>query len=214
MPNDRSPENAPDNCEKLTQEEAERRGREFDRKIYEKTLIGQGVIRRAFSKKQTALLMIPLVIISLWVLLCLVSIVVGTIRDITHLGNLVLVFLVDPLYIISLYILPPAAGIILFRFIVGGYVCRYKANNLEFVIYRNGKGIINLLYSDAVSVEYKPMKFLWVEQGVHVTIKMKSYSLSFDYVVTPRKYLGRTEEYPFEIIRRKIGEQHNADRPN
>ncbi|MCH5204448.1 MAG: hypothetical protein J1F03_06850 [Oscillospiraceae bacterium] len=207
------PNNAPDNNGQLTQEEAERRGREFDRKLYERTVIGQGVIRRAFSKKQTALLMIPLGLLTLYLLFTAFTVVQAAILDPTSIGQLVLAFRVDPLRMLALLVLPIIAEVLLFNGIAGGYTCRYKANNLEFLIYRKGKGIINLLYRDAVSVEYRPMKFLWVEQGVHVTIKMKTYSLSFDYVVAPRKYLGRTEEYPFEIIRKKIGEQ-NADRSN
>ena len=183
MPNEL---NKPEIVGELTQEQIEERGREFDRKLYEKTIIGRGVIRCAFSKKHTALLMIPLGLITLYLLFALSITLWGIITNPYELGFLIMGVIYDPLYYLLMLALPLAADILLFNGILGGYACQYKANNLEFIIYRKGRGILSLLYKDAVSVEYKPMKFLWAKQGVHVTIKMKTYSLHFDYVVTPR----------------------------
>ena len=109
-------------------------------------------------------------------------------------------------YIATYMLLPLVFEIFWFRVIISGYVCDYEANHVEFRITRKGRPIMNVLYKNAVSVEYKPMKFLWVEQGFHVTVKMKSYSFCFDYVV-PHAMRFHEEYFPFEIIRRKIGEQ-------
>ncbi|MCH5196259.1 MAG: hypothetical protein J1F28_06070 [Oscillospiraceae bacterium] len=113
--------------------------------------------------------------------------------------------------VVVFMLLPAIVEIVLFRYIIRGYACDYTANRVEFCITRKGRTVMNILYKDAVSVEYRPMKFLWAEQGFHVTIKMKSYSLFFDYVV-PRAMRFHTDNFPFEIIireivRRKIGEQ-------
>lgn len=123
-------------------------------------------------------------------------------------ANLVITLVFEPKTWIFMIILPIAITIILFRIILRGYSCRYKANNIEFVIYRKGIAIIDLLYKDAVSVEYKPLKFLWFRQGFHVVITMKKYTLEFDYVELSPVKRQHPEDLPFEIIRRKIEEQN------
>lgn len=184
-----------------------------EQKIYEHTVIGQGEVRRAFSKKQTALLMIPVVILVLYLLFCAVILVMSQISDPTTLGNLLLSLVIDPTHLVLMIILPLLIMLLLFKTILGGYACRYKANNLEFVIYRKGSAILNLLYKDAVSVEYKPLNFLWFEQGFHVVITMKKYTLDFDYVELSFRKRQHPEDFPFEIIRRKI-EELNAEDPD
>ncbi len=123
-------------------------------------------------------------------------------------ANLVITLVFEPKTWIFMIILPIAITIILFRIILRGYSCRYKANNIEFVIYRKGIAIIDLLYKDAVSVEYKPLKFLWFRQGFRVVITMKKYTLEFDYVELSSAKRQHPEDFPFEIIRRKIEEQN------
>lgn len=109
-------------------------------------------------------------------------------------------------YILMYMLVPAVAEVVLFRYTVRGYACDYEANQVQFSITRKGNTVMNILYKNAESVEYKPMKYLWVEQGFHVTIKMKGYSHNFDYVV-PHAMLNHRENFPFEIISRKIGEQ-------
>ncbi|MCH5204446.1 MAG: hypothetical protein J1F03_06840 [Oscillospiraceae bacterium] len=110
-------------------------------------------------------------------------------------------------YIVTYMLLPLVFEVFWFRIIISGYACDYEANNVEFRVTRKGRPVMNILYKNAESVEYTPMRFLWVEQGFHVTIKMKSCSYSFDYVV-PHAMLNHRESFPFEIISRKIGEQN------
>lgn len=170
-------------------------------------------MRRAFSKKQTALLMIPVVILVLYLLFCAVILVWSQISDPAYLGNLLVSLVIDPTNLIFKLFLPFAALVVLINVILNGYACRYRANNLEFLIYRKGKAVLNLLYKDAVSVEYKPMKFLWFNQGYHVIIKMKKYTLDFDYVETSFRHRQHPENFPFEIIKKKI-EELNAENPD
>ncbi len=156
--------------------------------------------------------MIPVVLIALYLVLVAVIMITAQISDYTYLGNVVLSLLIDPSHLVLMVFLPLLIMLLLFRFILGGYACRYKANNLEFVVYRKGSAIINLLYKDAVSVEYKPLKLLWFEQGFHVIITMKKYTLEFDCVELSFRKRQHPEDLPFDIIRQKIEEQ-NAETP-
>lgn len=148
--------------------------------------------------------MIPVVLLTGYLLFLVVNILITVVTNIMFIAELVLFGLV---HIITLFLLPLVIDILLFKIIASGYSCSYKADNLEFVLKRQDKTLANILYKDAVSVEYKPLKFLWLEQGVRVKITMKNYALNFNYVV-PRKMLSHPENFPFEIIRHKIGEQN------
>lgn len=157
--------------------------------------------------------MIPVVILVLYLLFCAVIIVWAQISDPAYIGNLLMSLVVDPTNLIVMLFLPFAALVVLVNVILNGYACRYRANNLEFLIYRKGKAVLNLLYKDAVGVEYKPMKFLWFNQGYHVIIKMKKYTLDFDYVETSFRHQQHPENFPFEIIRQKIEELNHGKTP-
>lgn len=170
-------------------------------------------MRRAFSKKQTILLLIPVVIIIAYLTAFLITVIMSQAVDSGYLGNLVVSLFYDPLRWVFMIFLPLAVLIVLINVILNGYACRYRANNLEFLIYRKGKAVLNLLYKDAVSVEYKPMKFLWFNQGFHVIIKMKKYTLDFDYVETSFLKRQHPENFPFEIIKQKIEELNHGKTP-
>lgn len=174
-------------------------------KLYEREVVGKGTLHVAFPKKTAVLMMMPVVLLSAWVLFfagLLLSIII------INISSIVKILLFGLPRIIGFLILPLAVDILLFRLIVGGYSCTYKADNLEFTVTRKDLNLLNILYRDAVSVKYKPMKFLWIHQGFHVIIMMKTYKLSLDYVVPSKKMLMHPEDFPFEIIRRKIGEQN------
>lgn len=154
------------------------------------------MIYSAYSLKTTVLMSVPLALNALYLLFTLYNLFF-------YLTNFMMAFA----YIATYMLVPLVLEIFWFRIIISGYAYDYEANNIEFSITRKGKSVMNIIYKDAVSVEYKPMKYLWVEQGFHVTIKMKGYSHNFDYVV-PRAMLNHRENFPFEIIRQKIGEQN------
>ncbi|MCH5208627.1 MAG: hypothetical protein J1F04_07055 [Oscillospiraceae bacterium] len=151
---------------------------------------------------------IPLVLVGGFLAFALVVLLITIIQ---YPPTIAVLVIREPHYVLllaALYVFE----VVLFRYIIRGYACDYTANRVEFCITRKGRTVMNILYKDAVSVEYRPMKFLWAEQGFHVTIKMKSYSLFFDYVV-PRAMRFHTDNFPFEIInreivRREIGEEN------
>ena len=174
-------------------------------RLYEQEIIANGSLNVAFPKKTAVLLMIPVVLLSAWVLFCVGLLLSFIIVDIGAVAKLIILGMP---HILGFLILPLALDILLFRLIVGGYSCTYKADNIEFTVTRKNLNLLNILYKNAVSVEYKPMKFLWINQGFHVIITMKTYTLSLDYVVPSKKMLFHPEDFPFEIIRKKIGEQN------
>ena len=147
-------------------------------------------------------MMIPFVLVGGFLVFALGLLLITTIQ---YPPTIVLLIFQKPHYLLYL-LLPYVFEVVWFKMTIRGYACDYEANNVEFRVTRRGKPVMNVIYKNAVSVEYKPMKFLWVEQGFHVTIKMKSHSLYFDYVV-PHAMRFHEENFAFELIRRKIGEQ-------
>lgn len=150
--------------------------------------------------------MIPVVLLTGYLVFMAVIVILAVITNITLLAEIILFGLLN---LVVYFLFPLIIDILLFKIIMSGYSCSYKANNIEFIIRRKNKTVMNILYKDAISVEYKPMKFLWLEQGVRVKITMKNYELNLNYVV-PHKMLSHPEYFPFEIIRKKIGEQNAA----
>lgn len=171
----------------------------------QRDITAYGTMRCAYRKKTAVLLMIPVVILAVYLLVMALLIILSFIRNGPFYYGLVFMWTL-------MYILPEAVvEVLLFKTVVRGYDCTYKANDTEFTVYGRNEIIMHILFKDAVDVEYKPMKFLWVKQGLHVFVKTKNNTYSFDYVTPSRRYLREHDDIPFELIRSKMGEQ-NADR--
>ncbi|MCH5204447.1 MAG: hypothetical protein J1F03_06845 [Oscillospiraceae bacterium] len=203
------PESVLEASEESKQREAEHREQLRLKLLSERELLGKGVIYRAYSKKIEALMTIPLVLVGGF---SAVASVILLVIIISYPPGIAVLIFQKPHYIILFIILPYVFEVVWFKYIVRGYACDYEANQTVFSVTRKGKPILSVIYKNAVSVKYKPMKYLWFDQGFHVTIKMKTYSLKFDYVV-PRAMRFHHDNFPFEIIiqeivRREIGEQN------
>ena len=204
-----NPESAPESFGEAERQKAEHREQLRLKLLSERELLGKGVIYRAYSKKIEALMTIPLVLVggfSATVSVILLIIIIS------YPPGLAVLLIQKPHYIILFIILPYVFEVVWFKYIVRGYACDYEANQTVFSVTRKGKPILSVIYKNAVSVKYKPMKYLWFDQGFHVSIKMKGYSLKFDYVV-PRAMRFHYDNFPFEIIiqeivRREIGEKN------
>ena len=171
----------------------------------QRDITAYGTMRCAYRKKTAVLLMIPVVILAVYLLVMALLIILSFIRNGPFYYGLVFMWTL-------MYILPEAVvEVLLFKTVVRGYDFTYKANDTEFTVYGRNEIIMHILFKDAVDVEYKPMKFLWVKQGLHVFVKTKNNTYSFDYVTPSRRYLREHDDIPFELIRSKMGEQ-NADR--
>lgn len=205
--------NNPETAEELKQNKAERRAQLRLKLLSERDIIEKGVIYSAYSRKILTVLTIILGLIALYLVSMGCYWAIKFIESCIKVPEGIFINVLATIVFILMFMLVPAiVEIVLFRYIIRGYACDYEANHVQFCITRKGKPVMSVIYKNAESVEYKPMKYLWFEQGFHVTVNMKSYSLKFDYVV-PRAMRFHTENFPFEIIireivQRKIGEQN------
>lgn len=162
------------------------------------TFLGEG----SFFVKQSPAISVPLLVFSgclsavavFIVILLLAALAQGGL-DFTSLGIGVIVITV------LLF-----AAVFIFNIYRRGSERHYRADGREFAVsIDDSKPVDHIFYKDAESVEYKLYKFLWKPMGYHITVKMKSgFSYRYEFVFPGNGKFQRTENLPFEILRKQI----------
>ena len=108
----------------------------------------------------------------------------------------------DPL-IIMLFIVPPLVFVAVTKMVVREEYT-YIADGREFRI-TDKKGKTETIYfCDVESVEYTPLKLLWVHRGYKVDIITKYRTITYNCLFLLNKKLQSTHELPFALIEQKI----------
>ncbi len=80
----------------------------------------------------------------------------------------------------------------------------YTAYSKEFRISDKKGRTETIYYCDVLSVNYKPMKFLWRERGYHVDIITKYRTITYHCLFLANKKYQNTKDLPFRIIEERI----------
>lgn len=114
----------------------------------------------------------------------------------------------DPL-IIVLFIVPLLVFLAVTKMVVREEYT-YIADGREFRI-TDKKGMTETIYfCDVESVEYKPLKLLWLQRGYKVDIITKYRTISYDCLFLLNKKHQSTHELPFALIEEKIAARKAA----
>lgn len=89
------------------------------------------------------------------------------------------------------------------NFMRQGRECSYKANGREFVISEKNKPDEHIYYNRVAGVAYSKLKFLWFANGYNVEITTDNGILKYKYVYPRLRHKIKTEDLPFELIRRE-----------
>lgn len=166
-------------------------------------VIGRGTFHVPYSKKSTALL---------WILTVILA--VGGVYTIgSSLGMFVLSGFSSEKSILSgvLGLICLTASGVIVNYMRQGKEYSYKANGREFVISRKNTPDEHIYYSNVAGVTYSKLKFLWIENGYNVEITTNNGILKYQYVYPRLRHKIKTEDLPFELIRKeseKLREQY------
>lgn len=105
-----------------------------------------------------------------------------------------------------------AIVILILRIIRAGDEYRYKANGREFTVSKKNRPDETVLYRDAKGISYKPIKFLWFDNGYEVEIVTVYGVMKFGYCYPRFNHPIKKEDLPFDIIKRHIERRENAGR--
>lgn len=158
-------------------------------------IIGRGTFHVPLSKKVTALL---------WIITAFLA--VGGVYTIgSSLGLFILSGFSSGKSILTAIfglIALLASGVII-NFMRQGKECGYKANGREFVVSMKNMPDEHIYYNSVAGVTYSKLKFLWIENGYNVEITTDHGVLKYQYVFPRLRHKIKTEDLPFELIRRE-----------
>ncbi len=164
----------------------------------------RGTFNVAWSKKANILLWIitaPVIGYILFYIFEVVSLLLVT--PIEGLQSLVMSVIADPIGTVVMPIMAVALAILLLRIIKGGTPLTYKANELEFVVYKHDVLQERILISDVKEVIYTPTKFLKIrDRGYRVTIVTEKRDIVFNYVFPGFSKNIDRERLPFELLKK------------
>lgn len=119
------------------------------------------------------------------------------------LQSLVMGIIADPMGTVVMPIMAVALAILLLRIIMRGTPLTYKANEIEFVVYKNGVLQERILISDVKEVLYTPTKFLKIrDRGYRVTIVTEKRDIVFKYVFPGVSRNIDKNHLPFELLKK------------
>ncbi len=171
----------------------------------------RGTFNVAWGKKANILLWIVTAPVIGYILFYVVALAISLITD---FANTVMIFVYgimkQPIKTVVIPIAVLALAILLLRIIKGGTPLTYKANEIEFAVYKHDVLQERILIRDVKEVIYTPTKFLkFRDRGYRVTIVTEKRDIVFNYVFPGFSKNIDKEHLPFELLKKeqKIGRE-------
>ena len=172
-------------------------------------IISRGTFCVAYDKKTTAVFLVIAAVLALIALRFIIGYFIFTNK--LQPGNFLGSFLFGGYLFYIGAALFSAAAVVVMRYLMKGIECRYKADGREFAVYRKKRPDENILYTEVLSVDFKPRKFMWFDHGYDVEIATKSGFIRFRYVFPRLRHVEKIRETPFHVIRRMSGDRVSQD---